>query len=185
MRARRQQLSAACRAAAAHAACRRLVSLRRFTAAKHIALYLAVDGELDPLPVLEQACAMGKQCYLPVLHPVGHRRLWFAAWQPGDALRANSYNILEPEWLPSTLIKPWALDLVVVPLVAFDHTGKRLGMGGGYYDRSFAWRKNRNHWNGPLLVGYGYELQKIRHISVQPWDVAMDAIVTESTLYMR
>jgi len=181
----RQKLSAACRASAAHDACKRLLSLRRFPGAKHIAFYLAADGELDPLPVLERACAMGKQCYLPVLHPIGHKRLWFAAWRPGDPLRANRYNILEPRWLPSTLIKPWALDLVVVPLVAFDITGNRLGMGGGYYDRSFAWRKNRRCWKDPLLVGYGYELQKTRHVSVQPWDVAMDVIVTESALYMR
>lgn len=161
------------------------MSLRRFLAAKRIALYLTADGELDPLPVLKQASAMGKQCYLPVLHPVGHRRLWFAGWKPGDDLRANRYNIPEPIWTPASLVKPWALDLVIVPLVAFDSNGGRMGMGGGYYDRSFAWRSRRRNWRGPLLVGYGYELQKIKHVSMQSWDVPMDAVITESTLYMR
>ncbi len=184
IRQRRQQLSAEYRMAAALGACKQLVSLRRFLGAKRIALYLAADGELDPLPVLEQACAMGKQCYLPVLHPLGYKRLCFAAWRPGDALRPNRYNIAEPEWTPSALIKPWALDLVVVPLVAFDAAANRLGMGGGYYDRSFAWRRNRRYWNGPSLVGYGYELQKLSCISPRPWDIKMDLIVTENTLYM-
>ncbi len=161
------------------------MSLPRFLAAERVAFYLTANGELDPLPALEQANAMGKQCYLPVLHPVGHKRLWFAAWKPGDALRMNRYDIAEPLWTASSLIKPWALDMVVVPLVAFDTTGGRMGMGGGYYDRSFAWRSQRRYWKGPLLVGYGYELQKIKHVSMQPWDVPMDVVVTENTLYMR
>lgn len=184
IRVRRQQLSVDYRSNAASDACKLLVSQRWFLAAKRIAFYFAADGELDPLPLLEQACAMGKQCYLPVLHPVGHRRLWFAAWKPGDALQVNRYNIPEPVWTASSLVKPWALSLVIAPLVAFDDKGHRLGMGGGYYDRSFAWRRNRRYWHGPMLIGYGYELQKVRHVSTQPWDVSMDIIVTESTLYM-
>ncbi len=185
MRNRRRHLSEACRAQAAVHAARKAASLRRFIAAQRIAFYLAADGELDPLPLLELACAMGKRCYLPVLHPVGHRRLWFAAWKPSDDLRPNCYNIPEPVWTQSSLIKPWTLDIVITPLVAFDSKGNRMGMGGGYYDRSFAWRRNRRHWTGPLLIGYAYELQKTRRIHTRSWDIPMDAIVTENTLYMR
>jgi len=185
MRLRRQQLSADYRFAAAQAACRQLTGMQRFRSAKRIALYLAANGELDTWPVLQQAHLLAKHCYLPILHPVGHNRLWFAKWKPGDPLRPNRYNILEPVWTPSSLIKPWALDLVVVPLVAFDSNANRLGMGGGYYDRSFAWRSKRQYWKGPLLVGYGYGLQRVKHISTQSWDVSMDVIVTENTLYMR
>jgi len=74
--------------------------------------------------------------------------------------------------------------MVITPLVAFDSKGNRMGMGGGYYDRSFAWRRNRQHWKGPLLVGYAYELQKTRRLDNKSWDIVMDAIVTENTLYM-
>ena len=81
-------------------------------------------------------------------------------------------------------MKPWALDLVITPLVAFDAEGNRMGMGGGYYDRSFAWRKRRRIWRGPMLVGYAYELQKLNSIRASDWDVPMDAVVTESALYM-
>jgi 5-formyltetrahydrofolate cyclo-ligase len=184
IRKQRQQLSLARRQQAAQAASRQCFSLARFQSAKHIALYLAVNGELDTLPLLERAHAMGKHCYLPVLHPVAHNRLWFARWQPGEKLRPNKFNIMEPVWTKESLIEAWALNMVIVPLVAFDCKGARLGMGGGYYDRSFSWRKYRQHWQGPLLVGYGYELQKLKHVSLQPWDVAMDIIVTENTLYM-
>ncbi|WP_457668476.1 5-formyltetrahydrofolate cyclo-ligase [Thiolapillus sp.] len=184
MRNKRRLLSDACRARAAQHAARNAASLRRFMAARRIAFYLAADGELDPLPLLELACFMGKHCYLPVLHPIGHRRLWFAAWKPGDELQPNRFNIPEPVWTPSSLIKPWALDLVITPLVAFDSKGNRMGMGGGYYDRSFAWRRNRQHWTGPMLIGYAYELQKTRRLHKRSWDIAMDAIVTENTLYI-
>ncbi|WP_456373477.1 5-formyltetrahydrofolate cyclo-ligase [Thiolapillus sp.] len=184
MRASRRALDPACRLALAKAACRHLVSLNRFTNARRVALYLAADAELDPFPVLEKACLMGKQCYLPVLHPVREQSLWFARWQPGEALRPNRYGIAEPVWKPQTLVKPWALDLVLMPLVAFDSKGNRMGMGGGYYDRSFAWRFGRRFWKGPMLVGYAYELQKVKNIKVSDWDVPLDAIVTESAVYM-
>lgn len=185
IRQRRRCLSAAYSACAAGRAARRVASLRRFVTARTIALYLPADGELDTMPLLEHACSMGKRCYLPVLYPLDHKRLWFAPWKPGDVLKPNRYGIPEPIWTSATLIKPWALDLVITPLVAFDSKGNRMGMGGGYYDRSFAWRRKRRHWLGPMLVGYAYELQKIRRVHEQPWDVPMDAVVTENTLYIR
>ncbi|BAO43091.1 5-formyltetrahydrofolate cyclo-ligase [Thiolapillus brandeum] len=184
IRARRRKLDPAYRRAAATAACKQLLSLNRFQSARRVALYLAADGELDPLPVLRKACAMGKHCYLPVLHPVREQSLWFVRWQPGEALHPNRYGIAEPRWKPQGLVKPWALDLVLMPLVAFDEQGNRMGMGGGYYDRSFAWRFHRHFWKGPELVGYAYELQKLTRIRASKWDVPMDAIVTESTVYM-
>ena len=184
IRARRRSLDPGVRRRAAISACRQLTSLNRFKSAERIALYLAADGELDPLPVLEKACTMGKQCYLPMLHPVREQSLWFALWRPGDVLHPNRYGIAEPEWKPGTLVKPWALDLVIMPLVAFDVEGNRMGMGGGYYDRSFAWRFNRRYWKGPWLVGYAYELQKQTRIEISEWDVPLDAVVTENTVYM-
>jgi 5-formyltetrahydrofolate cyclo-ligase len=184
IRARRRGLDPAYRLVSAKAACRHLVSLKRFVNARRIALYFAADGELDPLPVLEKACAMGKHCYLPVLHPVRRQSLWFARWHPGDELVSNRYGIAEPVWKPQTLVKPWALDLVIMPLVAFDEQGNRMGMGGGYYDRSFAWRFHRRFWKGPMLVGYAYELQKLKRMEVSDWDVPMEVVVTENTLYM-
>ncbi len=179
----RRRLSASQRHLAAQRAAARVLALPGFLGVERLALYLAADGELDPWPLLQQAHDRGIRCYLPVLHPLGHKRLWFAGWQPGEPLRVNGYGIPEPKWKPASLIRPWALDMLIAPLVAFAPDGARMGMGGGYYDRTFAWRRHRCCWRKPVLVGYAYELQKLRCIRRQPWDVPMDVVVTERNSY--
>ena len=179
LRARRRALDPALRSRFAMQAARLAKRQPFFLRAERIAFYLASDGELDPLPLLRSAVAMGKQCLLPVLHPLGHRRLWFARWKPGEPLRPNRYGIPEPRWERSGLLSPRAIDLVLMPLVAFDHRCHRMGMGAGYYDRTFAWRMRSPTWRGPSLVGYAYALQGVTAIDTQPWDVPLDAVITE------
>ena len=82
-------------------------------------------------------------------------------------------------------MKPFALDLVLVPLVAFDARGVRLGMGGGYYDRSFAYLNFRSRWRRPRLIGVGFDFQRAESISPQPWDVCLDGVITERGFYGR
>ena len=135
------------------------------------------------MPLIRRAVLTGKRCYLPVLHPLGHQRLWFARWQPGDVLRPNRYGIPEPVWKRNRLIDSRVLDLLLMPLVGFDDHCNRMGMGAGYYDRTLAWRLRHRYWMGPTLMGYAYGLQKIGALNTQPWDVTMDMVVTESRLY--
>lgn len=148
---------------------------------RHIAGFLPADGEMDPLPLMQHLWSLGKRIYLPVLVPFKGDHLWFARFEPGDELVYNRYGILEP--VGRDLIKATALDLVLTPLVAFDTRGHRIGMGGGYYDRSFAFLQRRTHWRKPRLLGIAYELQKQRAIGVDHWDIPLDAIVTEDALY--
>ncbi len=155
-----------------------------FLRAQRIGFYLAADGELDPLPLIERALAMGKQCCLPVLHPLGHKRLWFAPWRPGQPLRHNSYHIPEPVWQRAGVIDPRSLELVILPLVAFDHHCNRMGMGAGFYDRTFARRLTNNYWKGPTLVGYAHALQQLPRVEKHPWDVPLDAVVTEKRVFV-
>ncbi len=183
LRRRRRALALRERRALAVAAASRAATLPVFIRAKRIAFYLASDGELDPLPLIRHAAVMHKCLYLPVLHPLGHRRLWFARWQPGEPLRRNLYGISEPLWEQGGLIDPRALDLVFMPLVAFDARCNRMGMGAGYYDRTFAWKLRRRFWKGPKLVGYAYSLQKLPGIEARPWDVPMNMVVTENEIY--
>ena len=150
---------------------------------RRMAFYLASDGELDPMPLVQWAWRRQLACYLPVLYPLRHNRLWFARWSPGDPLQPNRYGIPEPLWSASSLVKPWALDLVIMPLVAFSAEGARLGMGGGYYDRSFGWRLRRQHWRGPKLVGYAHEFQQVSGLEPRPWDVPLDLVVTDARVY--
>jgi len=151
------------------------------SSSKHIAAYLATDGEIDPRPLLSLLWAQGKFVYLPVLSPFTHNRLMFARFDAADLLAYNRFGILEP--VRRRFIKPAVLDLVLTPLVAFDACGHRIGMGGGYYDRSFAFLHRRSRWRKPRLFGLAYELQRQENITPADWDLPLDAVATEAHIY--
>jgi len=101
----------------------------------------------------------------------------FAMYHDGDPLSLNRYQILEPHSQPFLIEK---LDIVLLPLVAFDEMGNRLGRGGGYYDRTFF-----AHAQGkPFLLGLGYEEQGTRQLPNDPWDVKLDGVLTEHRLIL-
>lgn len=180
MRKRRRALT---RAQQKHAASRlfRLVatsSLFRFS--RRIAFSLANDGEISPHLLLQEAQQRGKQCYLPVLHPVGPARLQFKEWKKGHPLHKNQFGIPEPR--DGKRCAPRALSLVLMPLVAFDATGNRLGMGKGYYDRTFAFL-GRSASRRPRLLGLAHECQRVEKLEVESWDLPLDGIVTDEDWY--
>ena len=150
---------------------------------RRIAVYLPVNGEMDPRPLMDILWSMGKSLYLPVLVNFSERRLWFSAYTPGDPLVCNRFGIPEPARVHDRRIRAVALDLVLLPLVAFDAMGHRLGMGGGYYDHSFEFINRRVHWRKPRLVGLAYEFQHLPLIEPEPWDVPLDAVATEQGMY--
>jgi 5-formyltetrahydrofolate cyclo-ligase len=138
---------------------------------------------MDPRPLMDHLWSMGKTLYLPVLVNFSDRRLWFSAYTPGDTLVCNRYGIPEPLRVHAGRIRTAALDLVLMPLVAFDGMGHRLGMGGGYYDHSFAFLNRRLHWRKPRLMGLAYEFQRLSLIEPEHWDVPLDAVATEQQVY--
>jgi len=162
---------------------RLLAGLNAFRNAKRIAVYLPADGELDTTPIVARARAMGKTLYLPVLLPHGDSRLWFARYDAGEPLVDNRFGIPEPARAARTRVSPLALDLVLAPLVAFDPQGHRLGMGGGFYDRSFAYLLRHTRWLRPRLIGLAHDFQYRPHLPHQPWDVPLHAVVTEQAVY--
>lgn len=181
LRARRRALPAPDAHRCAMDLARRLGKDPRIINSQHIACYLAADGELDLSPLMDTLWSLGKTVFLPVLVPFAENRLWFARFEPGDMLVVNRYGIPEP--LRRRLLKPAALDVVLTPLVAFDARGHRLGMGGGYYDRCFAYLQRRQHWFKPKLIGIAYDFQRRHTLRAEPWDVALDAVATESHIY--
>ncbi|WP_455234132.1 5-formyltetrahydrofolate cyclo-ligase [Thiogranum longum] len=181
LRARRRALSESERLQRSEALCRQLSRQPLFRASKTIAAYLPEDGEVDPQPLIQLAWRMGKQVYLPVLVPLLDNRLWFARYAPDTRLVVNRYGIAEPEMVHRQRIASYALDIVLTPLVAFDHNGNRLGMGGGFYDRSFEFLLRRRHWCRPRLVGLAYDFQQLSRLPRQPWDVPLTAVATESS----
>lgn len=149
--------------------------------ARRLACYMAADGELSCQPLMTAAWQQGKEVYLPVLHRRA-RRLHFARFAPGQALVRNRFGLLEPTTKP--YCPPWALDLVLMPLVGFDLAGHRLGMGGGYYDRTF--ENVRLHGFGPRLLGWAHQGQCVSAgLPAQPWDVPVRGVVTEAGFWQR
>lgn len=176
LRTRRRELSPAAQRKAAIGIAHHLMLKRIFRKAQHIALYIANDGEVDPSVLVRRALAQGKRIYLPVLH--AHLpRMVFARWRPGDKLLRNRFGIPEP--LPKAQRLPAnKLDLVCMPMVGFDPKGNRLGMGGGFYDRTFAYRLTQRNAK-PLLIGMAHHCQQVPALTTQPWDVPLDMIATD------
>jgi len=180
LRAQRRALPPAQQHAAAEGLARLLGHSGLFRRSRHIAFYLANDGELDPMPLMRRAWAMGKVCYLPVIAP--DQRLWFAPYAHDDQLITNRYGIPEPA--APALTGARHLDLILAPLVGFDERGRRLGMGGGFYDRTLAFLRHRRAWRKPRLIGIAHDLQRVARLESAPWDVPMDAVATDSALYL-
>lgn len=182
LRSQRRALSASERHHAAVSTAQRAAMLSYFQHAQHLALYLAFDGELDPAPLVRKAWDMGKQVYLPVLR---HKQaLRFVHYHAQTPMQPNRFGIPEPVLDEQVqMLEPQQLDLVFTPLVGFDLQGTRIGMGGGFYDRSFAFRLNPHHQPRPRLVGLAYELQRCPTLARQDWDVPLDAVITEAQSY--
>ncbi len=132
-----------------------------FRRARHVALYLPNDGEIDPRPLLAEARRRHKQVYLPVLKAWPRTRMVFQRFDAHERLSSNRFGIAEPRPRPDRQRPVWALDLVLMPLVGFDDRGGRLGMGGGFYDRSLAYLRMRKNWHKPTLLGLAHECQKV------------------------
>lgn len=176
IRRRRRSLSGTERRAAGQALTNRLARTRWFLNSRTIAVYLSNDGEIDLSLLVERAWAMGKRTYLPRLFGP---RLWFLPFHARSVLAGNRFSIPEPEEPPRRRIRPLFLDLVLFPLVAFDGRGNRLGMGAGYYDRTFEAVRRRRAWPGPKRIGVAYEIQRVDSLSAADWDVPLHAIVTD------
>lgn len=189
LRAVRRALSSEQQAHAAQAAAEQAQKLPGFGEAQHIGLYMAADGELDPEYLLQACAQAGKACYLPVVGD--NNSMAFALYEPGSRLQANQYGILEPlDCAPR--INTEKLDWVFMPLVGFSRDGRRLGMGGGYYDRAFEFlvaetgAKTRSAANAkPLLVGLAHSAQEICSSdapAAEHWDIPMHYVVSETEI---
>ena len=178
IREQRRQLSPEQRLQASLSISEAIVNSAVFMRAKHIALYLSHDGEIDISPVFQTAWQRGKQCYLPVLNPYG-KKLSFAPYTANSVMRNNRFAIPEPVVSKRALLTPQQLNLVLTPLVAFDTHGNRIGMGGGYYDRSFAFLRRQQRYKQPRLCGTGFNFQQVEQIEQQQWDVPLFAAFTD------
>ncbi|MFV0448449.1 MAG: 5-formyltetrahydrofolate cyclo-ligase [Vibrio sp.] len=181
IRDKRNQLASDVQFQASQDLIQRFSTLAELQTSQRIALYLSTDGELDTQPLIEWLWAQGKSIYLPVLHPFSAGHLLFLHYQSDTAMTYNKFGILEPK-LNQTLICPVKdLDLICTPLVAFDSYGHRLGMGGGYYDRTLEpWF---NTGKGASPIGLAHDCQHVDQLPTEEWDVPLPKIVTPSQIW--
>lgn len=191
LRQRRRALSARQQQHAATALSQQLKQLKPFQYAQRIAYYLANDGEISPHTVIAKAEKRGQRTYLPVLHPLKYNRLYFTRHRHQPKLRHNRFGIAEPRLGKNPVAPVWTLDIILLPLVGFDRSGNRLGMGGGFYDRSLARlhadqistnSRNNKPMKRPLLIGLAHHCQEVAQLQVQSWDIPLDIIATDKEL---
>ncbi|MEE4075353.1 5-formyltetrahydrofolate cyclo-ligase [Pseudomonas viridiflava] len=184
LRKARRSLTRSQQREAARGLYRQLAQHPLFRRARHVSLYLPMDGEIDPRLLLRAAQRRGKATYLPVLNAWPRTRMVFQRVRPGEKFKPNRFRIPEPRINRAKQRRIWALDLVLMPLVGFDDKGGRLGMGGGFYDRSLAYRARRSTWRKPVLLGLAHECQKVERLAQASWDVPLQGTVSDKRWYL-
>jgi 5-formyltetrahydrofolate cyclo-ligase len=141
-----------------------------------IAFYLPQTDEIDPLPLIKFIYEHGHVLCLPAVEEKG-RPLVFRAYRFGDPFKIGSLGLAEPQ-SAAPIVKP---DVLIVPVVAFDRQGNRLGQGGGYYDMTIA----KLRASGPVMaIGVGFAIQEVPSLPVEAHDMRLDAIVTDREFFL-
>jgi 5-formyltetrahydrofolate cyclo-ligase len=179
LRAQRRSLRAADHGRRSRLAAKALASLPMFRTGKRIAVYLPFDRETDTAALIRAARRRGVRLYVPVIVDRRHARIRF--YPLGGATRRGVFGIAVPSSLTRPVSPRW-LNLVVIPLVGVDTRGRRLGMGGGFYDRALEFRRRRRHWPGPHLAGLAFDCQRAAENFAEVWDVCLDSLSTEAGL---
>ncbi|WP_111977936.1 5-formyltetrahydrofolate cyclo-ligase [Algibacillus agarilyticus] len=156
--------------------------IQQYPTIKKIGLYLANDGELSTQTIIDYCHQTNIEIYLPVIHPFCSGHLLFLHYDKSTLLIKNKYGIAEPKLTATAICPTTELDCVFTPLVAFDTAGQRLGMGGGYYDRTFAFTQQANSLK-PILVGLAHQCQQVDHLPTEAWDVPLPAIITPEYIF--
>lgn len=172
---KRNELSAEALEQASKIISAKILNLECYINAKSIGFYVSINNEADISFVWQHAVNHRKKCYFPKV--MDKNSMIFL---PGDSLSEftkNKWGILEPSVKESYSLPVSELNLLLVPLVAFDVLGSRIGMGKGFYDKALL--KN----NSTILVGVAYEFQRVDFIKSETWDVKLDIIVTEKRVY--
>ncbi|TNH00777.1 5-formyltetrahydrofolate cyclo-ligase [Testudinibacter sp. TR-2022] len=173
MRAKRQQLSAEQQQQAAENICRQALALIAQCNAETVALYLAFNGEISTALLIEKLWQAEKTVCLPRLHPFTAGHLLFFRYDRNSLLQPNQFAIPEPTLDLTRLVPQNELEIIFTPLVAFDRQGNRLGMGGGFYDRTLQHLQQKN----VIAVGLAHQCQQVNQLPIEHWDVPLSQIL--------
>ena len=179
VRSRRRSISSSDRAAAARSFAVIADRMHLLRPGARIALYQAYGSEADPKFITRKALARGCEVFLPVITQRRTSRMHFFAFERDARLVRNSFGIFEPARKASARISPRRLDIIFMPLVAFDDRGSRLGSGAGFYDRCVRHLHVGRRWRRPKLIGVAFAQQRVEQLQSASWDIPMDAVITE------
>lgn len=181
IQAKRRHMPAEARLQAAEQLSHHISQSAIFAESHNIACYFSCRDEINTDIIIKTIWQSGKNCFLPVIDPRRQHTLVFIPYHPNDTLIKNKYSIHEPVFSEHKIYSITQLDLIFMPLVAFDGKGHRLGSGGGYYDRTLTAFNERDESQGakPLLIGLAYELQRLDFLPSDPWDIHLNGVVTE------
>jgi 5-formyltetrahydrofolate cyclo-ligase len=149
---------------------------------KKVGLYLSFDGELDTGELIQSCWQKDIEIYLPVLHPFSPGHLLFQEYTKDTQMIRNKYGIEEPKLDVTKTLPCDQLDVLFTPLVAFDEQGNRLGMGGGFYDRTLS-ALLQNERVKTCVVGLAHNIQLSKDLPIEAWDMSLPAVLTPSRLY--
>jgi 5-formyltetrahydrofolate cyclo-ligase len=180
LKSRRTQLSDLQQSQAEYSMAQKLIGSLLLMSTKRVGLYFSCKGEIGTLPLIQKLLEGGKKnVFVPV---ISDERMRFQRIDENTPMVTNQFDIIEPEQNPTRVINPRFLDIVCVPLVGFDSQLNRLGMGGGFYDRTFAFRQGRG--NKPFLLGIAHQCQLYEGtLPTEPWDIKLDAVLTDQQWY--
>ena len=182
LKARRRSISPFYQIQSEKRACQFLSVSLLFSHSRYVAVYIDHNNEFPTGKLLDLIQRHDKPLFLPVLEDSGEPQLRFIQYSKNSRLKKNRFGIPEPQ--QGTILPAKRLDLVITPLLGFDAQGNRLGMGGGYYDRTFKFLKSSRSTKRPFLLGLAFDDQQVDALDAQPWDVPLDGILTESGLHI-
>jgi 5-formyltetrahydrofolate cyclo-ligase len=159
---------------------KQLKRLCAYRSAKRIAVYVNFNHELPTQSIFTENAKRKKVSVIPLITSFRKKSMIFV--HINKQMKKNRLGIMEPKSRKQISTK--SLDIIFMPLLGFDKKGARIGMGGGYYDRELAFKKQQKRFKKPYLVGLAYEAQYLDSIQKEPWDVNLDALITEQTLYL-
>ncbi len=203
LRQKRKQLTISQQKLNAHQLAKQIIQLKEIQSAKNIAVYLSNDGEIDLQELIRLLWQSNKNCFLPVLNQKNKGHLLFLAYTKQQPLVKNCFNILEPIYHQEKSKTAPQMDIILMPLVGFDKDCNRIGMGGGYYDRSLSFISNevvnpefvkpelikpefiKPEPVKPKLIGIAHSIQQVEKIPIEKWDIGLNKIVTEKQIFTQ
>lgn len=181
LKQRRNSVTALHRLFKSHQAAQHLTRWEFLQHTKTVGCYLSFQAEMPTQAIIKSLWQKNKNVLLPLLHNNGSPTLHFHPYSPGTKLTNNRFGIPEPHYNPQHETPAQSLDLVLMPLLGFDRCGSRMGMGGGFYDRTFEFILHDTvNKKRPFMLGLAMDVQELSELERQPWDVPLDGILTES-----